>query len=568
MGTPTRLARRVVPLLTLFVLGLASLLRAEAPGSAQERSPLALEARVDVGGRPGPIVVDHWGGRNDVVFYDQSNSTVRFLNGETLTLAPEELSLPSWSWKDWLIYDRHLHRVYVVTTRLRSGWVEGRVHALSARSVAATISINSIFNEGLADPPDATFELDGVAYKQSYSEGGNGGRLFVDCSRCGIVSVLDFDAMGTDAVGRQRFTYRDRLEGTIMGVDGNTLALETRHETLAADDLVATDLLYLYDIMDPDFPAAGRGQVQVFSVGHGALGLQRLPDVDLNDTWPFANGMQGLAVAGGRDILYVSSGMGSFEKGYVAEVDTTTNEPDHVVQLLYMDQEVIEVNWYDPRYVFVATADEGWNDPALPLNLHLIYNGMDVASLHLGDGYKHGDLRGMAFDPYSNRLYVTLGTEIVVVQVNYGLLSPTSASARIETAGGSLMLPDSSVRLDFPAGAVAQAVDVTCTALSSPAAGALVGLRHLDLVAVEAGTDTFVSDFAVPYAFTVSYDEAELAGIVEESLALYWWDGSQWQREATSSLDAAGNRVTATLDHMSLFAVLGEPASVLVPLVQ
>jgi hypothetical protein len=49
---------------------------------------------------------------------------VRFLDGGTLALAPEELPLPTWAWKSWLVYDRYLHQTYVLTTRMRSGWVE------------------------------------------------------------------------------------------------------------------------------------------------------------------------------------------------------------------------------------------------------------------------------------------------------------------------------------------------------------------------------------------------------------------------------------------------------------
>lgn len=80
---------------------------------------------------------------------------------------------------------------------------------------------------------------------------------------------------------------------------------------------------------------------------------------------------------------------------------------------------------------------------------------------------------------------------------------------------------------------------------------------HLfDPSAVISGTTTPVTSFDKPY--TISYMDAEKGAAIESTLTLYWWDGGQWVLEPTSRVDAAENRLTATPDHMTLFAVLGE----------
>lgn len=54
---------------------------------------------------------------------------------------------------------------------------------------------------------------------------------------------------------------------------------------------------------------------------------------------------------------------------------------------------------------------------------------------------------------------------------------------------------------------------------------------------------------------------------VEDSLALYYWDGSQWVREPRSVLDTLANKVTAIPNHFSLQAMLGESRRIYLPLI-
>jgi hypothetical protein len=70
-----------------------------------------------------------------------------------------------------------------------------------------------------------------------------------------------------------------------------------------------------------------------------------------------------------------------------------------------------------------------------------------------------------------------------------------------------------------------------------------------------------------PYTLTIQYTDAEKGTAIENTLALYYWDGSQWVKESSSVLDIAANAITATPNHFSLWAVLGETRRIFLPLI-
>ncbi len=69
------------------------------------------------------------------------------------------------------------------------------------------------------------------------------------------------------------------------------------------------------------------------------------------------------------------------------------------------------------------------------------------------------------------------------------------------------------------------------------------------------------------FTLTVGYTDEERGPAVEDTLALYWWENGQWQREATSQVDPAQNTVTARPGHLSLWGVLGQTRRVYLPTV-
>jgi len=68
--------------------------------------------------------------------------------------------------------------------------------------------------------------------------------------------------------------------------------------------------------------------------------------------------------------------------------------------------------------------------------------------------------------------------------------------------------------------------------------------------------------FAPPLSLSVAYDESDLPqGMVEEELYLaYCDDKGQWV-DLTSEVDTDANRVTADVNHFTLFAIMARPAS-------
>lgn len=65
---------------------------------------------------------------------------------------------------------------------------------------------------------------------------------------------------------------------------------------------------------------------------------------------------------------------------------------------------------------------------------------------------------------------------------------------------------------------------------------------------------------AAPYTITARYSPASLGPIDEDTLALHRWDGQQWLLEPGSSLDTAGDAVSAAVTGLGTFALRGEVA--------
>jgi hypothetical protein len=568
--------RSIVPCL-LLALAAALLLPAQ-PGRAQAGT-LSLVQTIEVGGSPDAIVVDAYGGRNDVLYFDAG--VVRFIDGDTLQVDAEQISVPS-SLEGWMVYDRGHHQTYVVTevdneTNMRVSWDEIRVTVIAARASRGSFSMNDVYNESdPLHPADHFFGLNGLALKQPLAEGGNPARLIVDDTANGNLTLVDLNDAGTEPVVHHRYSYRASLcEESYCHWEtnpANTLALETNHETLPIDDLRDDDVLYIADqnhrVTDPyGFPR--EGYLRAISLGHPGAPLNpvALPDVDMTGHWPFDNGFKGIDLAGPRDILYVASGQQSFNNGYVAEVDTAHGQVHQVITLQYGDEGFVHVDWADPRRAFVVTFDGFYNDPSQGLYLHLLYDGQVVDTLRLMEDYDEvDDLAGMVYDPWHGRLYLLVGSRVIVVGVSGAEPPPAGATATIAPEGGSLKTPDGGAEFDFPPGAVDQAVTVTYTPVDPSATGLLYGVRFFDLSAVLQGTTIPVTTFSEPYTVTLSYGEAERGPAVESTLGLYGWDGSRWQREPSSQVDAAHNRLQAWPDHMTLFAVLGETRRVHLPL--
>ena len=147
------------------------------------------------------------------------------------------------------------------------------------------------------------------------------------------------------------------------------------------------------------------------------------------------------------------------------------------------------------------------------------------------------------------------------------------ASGMISPSGGTLQASRDHTTYTFSFGAFTDTVIITHTARFAsevPSPGVLRGIDHFfDVTAVYSSTGQPAQ--LAPgeiYTITVQYTDAEKGAAVEDTLGLYWWDGSAWsQKGITSTVDADNNVVEARVDHCSLFAVLAGPRRVYLPLV-
>lgn len=128
--------------------------------------------------------------------------------------------------------------------------------------------------------------------------------------------------------------------------------------------------------------------------------------------------------------------------------------------------------------------------------------------------------------------------------------------------------------LTFPPGAVTQSVTVVVAPVATPpATGGFQLLGQVFAIDATTSDGSPVTHFAQPFTLVVTYTDAEVQGIDEQSLNLHYWHaGQQTWIAIPTTVDAANNRLTATLDHLTTFAVLhsqvSNPARIFLPLVQ
>jgi hypothetical protein len=140
----------------------------------------------------------------------------------------------------------------------------------------------------------------------------------------------------------------------------------------------------------------------------------------------------------------------------------------------------------------------------------------------------------------------------------------------VTPSGGSLASPADRTTYTFAAGTFTDTVTITHIPLpfsNVPSAGNLVDIgRAFSVTAVYSDTGQ-PAQLTQPYTITVQYTEAEKGPSIENTLALYCWDSSQWAKELSSGVDTISNTVTATPDHFSPWAVLGETLRTFLPII-
>jgi peptide/nickel transport system substrate-binding protein len=131
----------------------------------------------------------------------------------------------------------------------------------------------------------------------------------------------------------------------------------------------------------------------------------------------------------------------------------------------------------------------------------------------------------------------------------------------IGTSGGEITSYYGDATLSFPAASFSDTVIISFdTVTDTLPTGSLVGV---DLTFEIAGVYSSTGQTAelapgATFTFTVSYTETEIAPAIENTLSLYYMENGQWIEEPTSDLDTLNNIITATPDHFSYWAILGE----------
>ncbi len=123
----------------------------------------------------------------------------------------------------------------------------------------------------------------------------------------------------------------------------------------------------------------------------------------------------------------------------------------------------------------------------------------------------------------------------------------------------------------FPNGAFTETVTLTYRHLwQDQAIGERVGLGHtFEVSAVSAVTGQPAQlTPGQTFAFLIQYTDAEKGPAIEDTIALYYWNGQQWLKEPNSVVDPLSNTIAANPDHWpTLWAVLGETRRLVLPLI-
>jgi hypothetical protein len=187
--------------------------------------------------------------------------------------------------------------------------------------------------------------------------------------------------------------------------------------------------------------------------------------------------------------------------------------------------------------------------------------GLALALDMMGNPFVAGSFAGPAdFDPGSGvDNHTALGSADAFF--SKFLAAPLPDTTVTPEAGGSMTLTTPlTTCLMFPPGAVASTVTITeglTNTFPLPAGKGAVG-PDFYLEAHDSG-GAAVTQFSLPYTVTIHYSDADMFGVSETTLKLYYWDtqAQVWQVTPTV-LDTAANTLTAVLNHLNTFALIGD----------
>ena len=146
----------------------------------------------------------------------------------------------------------------------------------------------------------------------------------------------------------------------------------------------------------------------------------------------------------------------------------------------------------------------------------------------------------------------------------------TSTASLTPTPIGTVISPEEggtftatvgvTITLEFPPGAVVEPITVVvgiANGYTAPAGLGFLGSSfYIEAMDLDGNP---VTDFVKPFTLTILYSDGHVVRIDEESLQLYIWlaEPGEWSA-IPATLDTQANTLTAVLDHLTVFAGMGE----------
>jgi hypothetical protein len=157
----------------------------------------------------------------------------------------------------------------------------------------------------------------------------------------------------------------------------------------------------------------------------------------------------------------------------------------------------------------------------------------------------------------------------------------TGTQATVTPAGGGSLVYTNqagySTTVDIPPGAVTETTELDYTFIQGaipPGGFAMVDGYEFLLDAYQAGEYQPDFKFLKPITLTIWYSDADVVGLDEADLKIYWKDGSSWE-EVTNTCtppsdyerDTVANWLKVPICHLTQFAMFSEQRSVYLPVV-
>ena len=155
--------------------------------------------------------------------------------------------------------------------------------------------------------------------------------------------------------------------------------------------------------------------------------------------------------------------------------------------------------------------------------------------------------------------------------------TPTPTATPVPTSivigpevGGTLISNDAtqSTTVELPPGAVSQTAVVTYAFQLPSFTGDLVGIGHFfDLVATDQDTGGLLISLSLPATITVQFTAQERGPAIQDTLALYRLQDSEWSAEGIATVEQEDGVLVSETIHLGRFAVLGRTHRRYLPLI-